>query len=125
MVAEVASPFVGEALLMVATAWLSEDQVTCEVRFWVELSVYVPVAVNCCVVPRAMLGAAGVTWTDTSSAGVAVTVVLPEIPSRVAEMTEVPVLLAVTDPAVPAVLLAVATAVSLEPRRPGLSGPES
>ena len=37
--AEVARPCEPLALLIVATAVLEEDQVTCVVRFWVELSV--------------------------------------------------------------------------------------
>ena len=38
---------------------------------------YVPVAVNGCVVPFAMLGSAGVTPIDTSAAALTVNVVLP------------------------------------------------
>ncbi len=68
------------ALLIVATSGLDELQVTCVVRFCVVLSEKVPVAVNCCVVPLAMLGFAGVTAMDTSVAGVTVNVVFPEIP---------------------------------------------
>lgn len=36
-----------EALLIEAADDAEELHVTAEVRFWVELSVYVPVAVNC------------------------------------------------------------------------------
>ena len=42
----VADPLEPAALLIVATAVLDELQVTAAVRSWVELSVYVPIAVN-------------------------------------------------------------------------------
>jgi hypothetical protein len=74
-VAEVARPSVPEALLIVATEVVADAQVTEVVKFWVELSVKVPVAMNCCVRPRAMLGVGGVTAIDTSVAAVTVSVV--------------------------------------------------
>ena len=43
---ELALPFVPTALPMVAVAWVAEPQVTDAVMFCVELSVYVPVALN-------------------------------------------------------------------------------
>ena len=49
---------------MVATEVVAEAQVTWLVRFWVELSEKVPVAVNCWVCPLATLGFAGVTAID-------------------------------------------------------------
>ncbi len=64
----VASPFEPAALLIVATDLDEERQVTDVVRFRVVLSEYVPVAVNCCVVPRAMLALAGVTSIEVSVA---------------------------------------------------------
>jgi hypothetical protein len=71
--AAVASP----AVLIVATVVLNELQVTELVRFWVLLSLNVPVAVNCCVVPLGIEELAGVTAMDTSVAGVTVSVVEP------------------------------------------------
>src|ERR1700689_2960057 len=56
---EGASPFEPAALLIVATEIVADAQVTWVLRFWVELSEKVPVAVNCCVVPSAMLGVGG------------------------------------------------------------------
>jgi len=53
---------------MLATAGADELHVTVLVRSCVLLSVYVPIAVNCCVVPLAMEGLPGVTPTDTSVA---------------------------------------------------------
>ncbi len=47
----VANPLELDALLMDAIVVLDELQVTVAVRFCVELSEYVPVAVNCWVVP--------------------------------------------------------------------------
>lgn len=44
---DVARPLDPAALLIVAAPVLEEDQVTDAVRFWVVLSEYVPVAVNC------------------------------------------------------------------------------
>ena len=55
-----ARPFDPAALLMLATLLFEDAQVTVAVRSCVELSVYKPVAVNCCVKPLAMLGAGGV-----------------------------------------------------------------
>jgi hypothetical protein len=69
-VTEVARPFDPPALLIVATAGAEEAQVTDVVRFWVVLSLNVPVAVNCCVVPFAMLGVVGVTSIETKTAWV-------------------------------------------------------
>src|SRR5688572_21515255 len=57
----VARPLEPLAFEMGATSSSDEDQVTDVVMFLVESSVYVPVAVNCRVVPFAMLGLAGVT----------------------------------------------------------------
>jgi len=48
-------------LLIVSSDVLLELQVTLEVRFCVEPSLYVPVATNCCVLPPERLTFAGVT----------------------------------------------------------------
>ena len=58
----------------------------------------VPVAVNCCVKPLAMLGSSGVTAMDISVAGNTVSVVVPEAPSSVAMMVLAPVAIAVASP---------------------------
>jgi hypothetical protein len=47
---------------IVVTDVLDEFQATEDVRFCVELSEYIPVAVNCCVAPTAMLVLVGVTF---------------------------------------------------------------
>jgi hypothetical protein len=73
-----------------ATPVLDELGITCVVRSCVVLSENVPVAMNCWVVPMAMLGFAGVTATDTSVAEVTVSVVLPEVLPDVAVMVVVP-----------------------------------
>lgn len=44
-------PAVAEDMLIVATLGFDDVHCTEAVRSWVELSLYVPVAVNCCVVP--------------------------------------------------------------------------
>jgi hypothetical protein len=62
----VASPCV----LMFAIPGTDESQVTDAVTFRLLLSVNVPVAVNCAVVPGAMLELTGATERDTSVAGV-------------------------------------------------------
>jgi len=56
--------------LTVATAVCDEVQLTCVVKSLVVASEYVPVAVNCCVAPTAMLGLAGVTAMEASEAAV-------------------------------------------------------
>jgi hypothetical protein len=104
-----ASPFESAALLIVATVRSDEDQVTADVRFCVELSEYVPVAVNCCVPPPGMLGVAGVMLIETSVAEVTVSVVLPDIPPSVALIVLVPTLTELASPFEPAALLIVAT----------------
>jgi hypothetical protein len=76
--AAVAKPFEPTALLIAAAA-VEELQVTDVVISWVELSEYVPVAMNCWVVPRAMPGFVGATAMDTSVASVTVKVLEPEM----------------------------------------------
>jgi hypothetical protein len=66
------------AVLIVATAAAEELHVAVLVRFCVLPSAYVPVAVNCSVLPLTIDGFAGVTAIDTSVGGVTVSVVLPE-----------------------------------------------
>src|ERR1700731_995204 len=64
----VASP----AVLIVATLAAEELHVAVLVRFCVLASVYVPVAVNCCALPLAIDGFAGVTAIDTNVGAVTV-----------------------------------------------------
>src|SRR5690349_10780494 len=70
-------PVASPPLEMVATPGDEELHVTVLVRFWVLLSVYVPVAVNCWFVPDEIDGFAGVTAIDTKVAAVTVRVVDP------------------------------------------------
>ncbi len=58
--------------LIVAVTVLDDAHVTLAVMFCVELSLYVPVAVNCCVFPATTDGFTGVTAIDTSVAAVTV-----------------------------------------------------
>ena len=89
---------------MVATVGVAEAHVTMPVRFCVLLSLKVPVAVNCCVVPFAMDGFAGVTAIDCSTAAVTVSTVEPVTPLSVALMVLVPLLTPVARP--PALMVA-------------------
>jgi hypothetical protein len=77
-------------LLIVAVVGVSEDHVAVLVRFCVLPSLNVPVAVNCCVVPNAIDGVAGVTANDTSTAAVTVSVVDPLTPPTLAVMFALP-----------------------------------
>lgn len=86
----VARPFEPVALLIVATVVVFELQVTVVVMSWVEVSEYVPVAVNCWCAPTIMLGLTGVTAMETRVAGVTVSVVEPETPATVAAIVVVP-----------------------------------
>jgi len=101
----VARPFEPAALLTVATEVDDELQVTVVVRFCVEPSEYVPVAVNCCVLPMAMLGLVGVIATETSVAGFTVSVVDPDRVPDVAVIVVEPAATGVASPIEPAVLL--------------------
>src|SRR6266508_3077352 len=91
--------------LMVATVGFEDAQVTWLVRFRVLPSVYVPVAVNCCVSPVKLLGFAGVTAIDTS--WMTLSVVLPLTPPSVAETVVVPGESALARPVAPMVATAV------------------
>ena len=85
-----ASPLEPAALLTDAIVVSDAVHVTEAVRFWVELSVYVPVAVNCWVVPSVMLGLSGVIAIDTSVAAVTVNPVEPETAPSAALIVAVP-----------------------------------
>src|ERR1700675_154692 len=79
------------AALIVAVAVVPDAHVTLAVKFCVELSLNVPVAVNCCELPAATLGFAGVTAIDTSVTGVTVSIVDPVMLPLIAEIVDVPV----------------------------------
>src|SRR5271167_2312160 len=100
--APVASPDV----LIVAMVLVPDDHVTLDVRFCVEPSLNVPVAVNCCVAPLVIEGFAGVTAIDCSVAAVTVRSVEPLIDDDVAEIVEVPTAAPLARPA--ALIVAVA-----------------
>ena len=85
-----AKPCVGAALLIVATAAVSELHCTVPVMFCVLPSVYVPVAVNGSLVPSGIVGIAGVTTIETSTAGLTVRVVDPVIVPNVAVIVVLP-----------------------------------
>jgi hypothetical protein len=94
---------------MVATGKFEDAQVTLVVMFCVLLSLYVPVAVNCCVLPLATDGLGGVTAMDCSVAAVIVKVVagLTTVPCC-AVICEVPT---PTEVAIPVLAPIVATVV--------------
>jgi hypothetical protein len=112
----VARPFDPPALLIEATEGAEEAHVTDVVMFCVELSVYVPVAVNCCCEPLETEGEAGVTAIETSVAGVTVNCVEPLTLPSVAEIVVVPTLSELARPIEPGALLMVATPVLAEPQ---------
>lgn len=93
-----ANPAVGVAVLTVAAAGFEELQVTVPVRFCVLLSLKVPVAMNCSVVPTAIDGFPGVTTIETR-AGTTVRLEDPLIEPRLAVTAHAPPLFpAVTSP---------------------------
>ena len=71
-------------------------------------------AMNCCVVPKAILGVAGVTAMDTRVALLTVNVVAPEMPPIAAVTVVAPALTGMANPLEPTALLTVATPVSEE-----------
>ena len=83
---------------IVATVGSDEDQVTCVVRLRVPPSLNVPVALNCVVVPCAMVAFAGVIVMDARFAAFTVSDALPLTPPMVAEMVVVPIFKPVASP---------------------------
>jgi len=106
----VASPWLPAVLLTVATVPSEELQWTVAVTSCVLLSLKVPVAVNCWVVPDGMEAVAGATVMATSAAALTVKVAEPLVFPEVALIVVVPWAMLVARPA----LLMVATAVPLE-----------
>ena len=105
-----ATPIDPDAFEIVAVAVFAEAHVIWFVRFSVEPSANVPVAVNCCVSPLGTLGSAGAIAID-SSVGVTESVVLPVIPSTVALIVALPFATPVASPCEPDVLEMLATEV--------------
>ena len=83
---------------MVAAEAFVELQLTDTVKLWVELSEYVPVAVNWTEPPAVKDEFAGVTAMELSTAAVTVREVLPEIVPSVAVMVVLPVATAAAKP---------------------------
>ena len=84
--------------VIVATALVPDVHVTVPVMFAVVVSEYVPVAVNCCVVPFATVGFTGVTAIDCNVAAVTFSEVFPLIPFNAAVIVEVPTVTPVANP---------------------------
>jgi hypothetical protein len=95
-----ASPLAAPVVDTEAMLENDDDQFTIEVMSCVVASVYVPVAVNCCFVPRGTDGRSGVIAIDASCAELTVTTVLPAIPvaGSVAVIVAVPGATLVTSP---------------------------
>jgi hypothetical protein len=97
-------------LLTGATVPLEVVQVAVLVRFEVEPSEYVPVAVNCWVVPKGIEGSVGATAIETScAADETVRLAVPLIVPSVAVMVVVPAPAPVATPWLPEASLTVAT----------------
>lgn len=97
--------------LIVATPVFDECQVADVEISVVEWSDKVPMAINCRVLPRATLGADGVTVIDVMTAGVTDNVVEEVTASYVAAIVVMPLLTAVARPFDPAASLIAATDV--------------
>ena len=106
----VARPLLPVVLLMVATPPGAALHVTELVKSCVELSLKLPSALNCCDVPNAIDGLAGVTEIETRTAGWTVKTVEPAIEPKVAVIVVEPCDNVVACPCVPALLVMVATA---------------
>jgi hypothetical protein len=107
-----ATPVANPAAVIVATLVVCEVHVTEPVKFCVELSENVPVAVNCSVALFAIEGFAGVTAIDTSVAAVTVSSVVPLTAPEVASMLLIPVPTPVANP--PAVIVAMLVVCELQ-----------
>ena len=101
-------------LFTVAVDNVSETQVTEELRSCVLPSLKVPIAANCCVVPRAIDGYAGVTAIDSKIAAVTLSVVLLIMDPEVAVICAEPVPTVVANPIELVALLIVAIVSAFE-----------
>jgi hypothetical protein len=108
-VALIVSAVANPPAAIVATVVFDDVHVAVEVRSNVDLSLYVPVAVNCVRVPTGTEAFAGVTAIDSSTGAVTVRAAFPATPFIVAEIVVDPCFKVVADP--PAI---VATVVSDE-----------
>lgn len=86
------------AAVIVAIDGLIDFHKTCCVMSWVELSLNVPVAVNCFAAPTGMVEFVGATASETSVAAVTVTDPVPLIPPAVAVTVDIPPATAVASP---------------------------
>lgn len=93
-----ANPCELAALLTVATVVVSELHCTVFVMFCMVPLVNVPVAVNCCVVPKGMLGIAGVAAIETKAADVTFSVVEPVTDPDIAVAVVLPTATLVASP---------------------------
>jgi hypothetical protein len=109
-----ALPFVPDPLEIVAAAVLLEVQLTEVVRSWVVLSEKVPVAVNCWLVPLAIVAVFGVTAIETSVAADTASVAVPDMEPDVAVMVVEPVASPMARPGLPEPVEIVATEVVVE-----------
>ena len=109
VVVPVPALFAKPVALTVATFTEDDDQVTSSVRFSVEPSLKLPVAVNSWEVPRAMLALLGATVIEVKVALVTVNDAVPTCPAKSAVIVAVPGAWPVAIPFVPAALLTVAT----------------
>ncbi len=118
-----ATPVANPAELIVVTDGVALVQLAVELTFAVEPSLYVAVAVNCCVAPTATLAVAGDTVIAVSVFGIAVSVAVPLRPLNdavtVVEPADIPVAmpveLIVATAAFAAVQLAVEVTFAVEP----------
>jgi len=102
--AVVAKPCEPDASLIVATLGADELHAAVLVRFCVPPSLYVPVAVNCCLVPTAIVAFPGVTAIDTSTGAVTASAAEPVMLFIVAVRVEAPIVTPVARP--PALIVA-------------------
>lgn len=114
VVAPAASVVANPPAAIVAMFGALELQFAEEVRSWVLPSLYVPVAVNCCVVPSGIEADGGLTVIETRAGTPTESCAVPTICPSVAEILAVPCPALVASPAVPGLLLTTATAVEDE-----------
>lgn len=96
------------SLLITATCGADEAQVTRPVTSLVVLSLYVAIAVNCCVVPSAIEGFAGLIAIETGTADVTVKLALALTEAMLAVMLTDPAATPLATPWLPVLLLIVA-----------------
>ncbi len=89
----VAKPATLGAFAMVATLEADELQWVLSVMSWVEVSLKVPIAVNCCVLPTETDGLEGEIAIETSVPIPTTSVPVPVMPELVAEIVTVPAFL--------------------------------